>query len=637
MRRIFFASLVTGFTIGSALGQTLTQLGPFPTGNNHWCSSFVSQTKGFVCGEGLGLYRTEDGGLSWIKISLPGYQSEPLYNVTFINANIGVLSGNSATSQKDIYRTTDGGLSWQPVTSFPLGGSWYHQDYVSQTVGFMGSNGAIVRTTDAGATWQLRSGYPTCPVIYGMDFKDSNVGFVSGNDVPNNLYGVFRTTDGGQSWTRVMNQSSNDVIYLSDSVLLADAGTTIMRSENGGQTWFAAGLNVDTGLNDLERVTNTLVFGVSHAGDIWRSPDGGFTWTKVMKGEGDLPGNWSVEFYDSLVGSVVGVKGLIYRTTDGGLTWTRMNRGIGNDWDGIVAFSEDKLLMVGHHGYVQTTEDGGENFDIQLLDPPYWGRDTGFHSVSSIGSKFAFAVGAWGAMTRTVDGGKTWENLFGTISVDYYANDVWFTDPMNGWMAGWDYTPGWKSYTKRTTDGGLTWNTVEGANVPGMAIQVRGNLVWLQTSSEPHWRSTDGGQTFEMIMLPSNSGSSPAVMDMSFANDNLGYVVGFFGYIAKTLDGGKTWKQVGQMVDRQSILDVLAIGSEVWICGADQWGNGAFIKLSEDGGATWRTWNLPGQWTSPYQMTRVGRHLYVCGYAGGMWKIEGLKRLPSQTGPSLSR
>ncbi|MBK8268778.1 MAG: hypothetical protein IPK83_10940 [Planctomycetes bacterium] len=161
---------------------------------------FLDSQKGFLCGGMKGLYRTLDGGQHWTTIPLPGFQGDPLYNVTFLDANVGIVCGDSSGSGPDVYRTTNGGTTWTRVTAFPLGGSWYFQKYVSASTGFAGCNGAIVRTTNAGATWELRSGQPDCPVMTGMDFLDANVGFASGG-LPSFQVGVFKTTNGGLSWT----------------------------------------------------------------------------------------------------------------------------------------------------------------------------------------------------------------------------------------------------------------------------------------------------------------------------------------------------------------------------------------------------------------------------------------------------
>lgn len=626
MKNLFLCAFaVTHAAVSSA--QTLSKIAPLPAGANWGTVAFVSPTKGFICGTGKNFFKTLDGGITWTPIALPGYAGEPLYNVTFIDENIGLVCGNSAVGSIDVYRTTDGGNTWTRA-GFPLGGSWYHQDYVSSTVGFMGCNGALVRTTNAGATWPIRSQYPDCPVIYGMDFIDANNGFVAGDDVQNNQYGVFRTVDGGVTWQRVFDNVSNDVIYLTPTVLIAESGTSMYRSTDNGTTWIQIASGIHTGIGDLEKVDDHTIVGVSTGGDIWRSADGGVTWSQQYVGEGDLPGSWSVEFRTPLDGYVAGVSNLIYETHDGGVTWTRMHRGLASgEWNGIAAFTETSVSLVGHHGYAQTTQNAGLSWDIQLIDPPTFGRDTSYSAVSTVG-KLGVAVGHWGGLARTLDAGKTWTDLSGRLPVDYYANDVKMVDNLNGWVVGWDYTPGNLHYTRRTHDGGLTWQPADQVNIPGIAIDIVGSNVWIQTGGRPNWRSTNGGQSFQMVELPYNDGSNISAMDMSFANASLGYVCGFYGYLAKTTNGGASWIQVGHMIDNVTFIGVTAVGNELWVCGARQGGGSAFVKRSMDQGATWQTWSLPGQYTTPYKMVRTATSLYLTGYGGETWRMTGLPKIP---------
>ncbi|MBS1724047.1 MAG: hypothetical protein JSS66_13965 [Armatimonadetes bacterium] len=628
LARVPLTLVSLGALLQAAPAQTLTKIAPYPSNWGLWSATFLTPTKGFAAGDMKGLFRTDDAGLTWTKIALPGDPSAPVYNVTFINASIGIACGNSAQGSQDIYRTTDGGASWSLVPNFPLGGSWYHQDYVSQSVGFMGSNGALVRTMDSGQSWPLRSAYPTCPVIYGMDFLDANNGFVAGYQVSSNTGGVFKTTDGGANWTLVFSGSCNDVVSPAPGVLVADSGTLIYRSTNGGVDWSLASASVFTGLMDMDVVDSNVLVGVSAGGDIWRSPDRGSTWARMRIGEGDLPGNWSVDFRDALHGVVAGVQNLLYETRDGGMTWTRLNRGMSiAQWYGIAAFSDSRVALVGHHGYVQHTTDAGRHWEVKLLDPPTFGRDTAYSAVSAVGSSFAFAVGHWGGMARTVDAGASWTLMNGTVSSDYYANDVKFTDRSNGWMVGFDYSAV-KKYTQRTRNGGASWEVVSGANVPGVAVDVRGSRVWVQTSGAPHWRSTDGGNTFTMFSLALNEGSSPSVMDMEFASDTLGYVCGFDGYLARTLDGGATWTQLGRQAVGKTFIGLTAVADELWVCGASQGGGNAFVQRSLDKGTTWQVWPLAGQYTAPSKLVRVGTKLYITGYMGETWCISGLKKLP---------
>ena len=94
-----------------------------------------------------------------------------------------------------------------------------------------------------------------------------------------------------------------------------------------------------------------------------------------------------------------------------------------------------------------------------------------FNSIYFTDSMNGWAVGAFyvpginnygGAVFRTTDGGKTWEN---SIVLDFWSdlNDVYFSDPQTGWAVGYKKTGDLSGYLyegilMRTTDGGETWS-----------------------------------------------------------------------------------------------------------------------------------------------------------------------------------
>jgi len=298
-------------TLAPARQQWVRQ-SPLPTGRNLTGVSWATATHGLASGEALTLVETFDGGVTWRNVVLGSQTSgSPFYNVLCRDSQNYFVIGNSATTGRDIFRTTDSGTTWQRITQFPLGGSWYHIDFVSPTVGFMGSNGASVSTTDNGATWRLASGYPSCPVMYGMDFRDPLIGLCGGDRVagPDVGPGIFKTTDAGVTWVRKFSQSANDVLWLNDTTAIGIVGTSIYRSTNNGETWTQISSQIFTGLDEMALLPSGTIVGVSLAGDGWRSTDGGFNWTRTLEGIGSLPASWNVSFFDDQNGTIVGQSG----------------------------------------------------------------------------------------------------------------------------------------------------------------------------------------------------------------------------------------------------------------------------------------------------------------------------------------
>jgi photosystem II stability/assembly factor-like uncharacterized protein len=167
---------------------------------------------GFACNGGGGepspLYQSTDGGRTWVQRAVaptPGAQpiSEPGMwtaqpTLTGENGSATLLTGAAGTTLV-IYRTSDGGLSWQPVTLPGPRRSWT-ADLVDGTQWKLFSGTAILSTDNAGRTWQTtRSGIAIQPRTAPV-FVTAAIGWYdSGADARQ----VFRTADGGATWTRV--------------------------------------------------------------------------------------------------------------------------------------------------------------------------------------------------------------------------------------------------------------------------------------------------------------------------------------------------------------------------------------------------------------------------------------------------
>jgi len=593
---------------------------PLPTARNLSGVAWATATHAFASGDGLTLVETLDGGVTWNEVDLPGSSTDPLYNVSCVDANICVAIGNSSTIGPDVYRTSNAGLSWQRVTAFPVGGSWYHIDFVSPTVGFMGSNGATVRTQDAGATWTIRSGYPSCPVMYGMDFRDSLVGLCGGDRVSttDGGPGIFKTTDGGVTWVRKFSQSANDVLWLNDTTALAIVGVSIYRSTNAGETWTPISSQIFTGLDEMVVLPNGTIVGVSLGGDGWRSTDGGFNWTQTLVGVGGLPVNWNVSFFDDQTGAIVGQGGYFFKTTDGGLTWTPMNSGIGGvEFHDLEMFDDSTGLAVGDNGYYLRTTNGGNFWSVGRLQVTgiTLDRDESLQALSIVDQDFAVAAGNNGVVYKTFDRGATWESIgYPILPDDYYITDVKFINHDIGYVSG--TRPFVAILAYRTTDGGQSWTALD--SLPSHYVDfVDANHGWLATIGGTGFRTTDGGTNWTPMTFP-NNGSSPIISHMDFISQNVGWVVGWYGYAARTSNGGVTWTLQNISTPDEILLGLSALSeTEAYAVGIHQAPTSETASLyhTVDAGATWTRSFLPTDFLNNVFAAQSG-HIWTSGYDG---------------------
>ncbi len=627
--------LVTELASASPIGWQLQS--PRPTDRDIYDVAFVTPTHGFIVAVNRHLLETTDGGADWSTDIASDFGSYPFYAVVFPDPLHGYVTGNS----NDAWRTTDGGATWQQMATLQAG-SWDHLDFLDATTGFAGANGACSFTSDGGATWELRSGYPNCPVMYAMDFRDAQVGLVGGEVVLTAEYGIWKTTDGGVTWARKYPSAPNDLMWLSSQVAVADLGTEFLRSTDAGETWTVIGSGIWTGLSKFARAGGDLLVGVSHKGDIWRSADGGATWSFVFDGLGDLPGSWSIFFLDVARGWVAGPHGILLETQDAGLTWSLRNSGSGVQIFELQMLDDRFGLAACHNGYVLRTTDGGSFWETQKLEVTgqIFGRDETLRGVSVVDRSFAVVAGPGGTVFRTTDGGESWTSIgYPLLPGPFWIEDVEFVDHAKGWLVGVDYDLGMDKGIYRTADGGAIWTVAIRDNVGWESVDfVDPDHGWIGTTDRYFVRTTDGGANWIPGLLPAYF-AGPVVSDMEFANAQIGWVVGWFGYLAKTTDGGATWGLVDLGTADDNLLDLDVVSAtEVWVAGREQGTYRGFLYHSTDGGSTWTKEPMMDY---PYIPATVSATLSGAVWAGGyngliLHKAAGTVGVPPSGKPSTN-
>lgn len=289
----------------------------------------------------------------------------PLPNTAQIDASgsvVWVIVGEQATGAR-LFRSTDRGDSWQErpmppslpaILSFiddhegwamvPTGGSGVPPPPGGQCGGTV----LLAHTVDAGATWQQLAPTgmaPPGPCKGSLRFADAQRGFIGAYD-PNGSPLVYRTTDGGRSWSasqRLPDPPGFTTRTGGGATLgisrVAAFGTTLLvtafptnpatgtlytyRSTDGGASWTYAS-TAPNQHQDLAFVSAARWVQISSPGDSKETTDGGATWhpfaTTYSQAAPIAP---SVVFGDAQVGYAT-VRGAIQRTIDGGAQWTQI-------------------------------------------------------------------------------------------------------------------------------------------------------------------------------------------------------------------------------------------------------------------------------------------------------------------------
>ncbi|MEW6743706.1 MAG: hypothetical protein AB1486_13200 [Planctomycetota bacterium] len=497
-----YATSGTGVIVSDDAGLSW-QPRPTPSVPPYWQSIGVSPADRDVALFGSwweGIYRTEDGGLTWTRPS--GVPGEDLFSPTFAPTDpsrVYVGAGDG------VWRSLDGGLHFEQVLSGILsqgGLGWslavdslnaLHAYYTAWYLG-------LYETTDGGTTWQFKS-LPSgmlWPLAFAVDPADGQRLLIAYRD-------VFLSTDGGTTWSMVYDQDSH-VDALSFDPLdqqrfyaaLRTQGLSI--SSDGGLSWTPC---TDPGLDRAGGLVGAILPSASRpgllligdVGGVFRSLDRGQTFTRSNGGleSHATISDIAVDPFNPL--HLVALTGAsAFASDDGGTTWTESmgmvdftgysleaDRGLPGRyympaWDGTFWRSDDggatfypayslgmtfwKMaahptaggrLFAATEGGLYRSDDGGEHFTPAGL-PMQW---TWTVAISPVEPDLVYCVvGTTSIMYCSEDGGATWVQA--EASPGSIVREI-IPDPI---VADRAYTAGSASGFYRTEDRGRTWTSV---------------------------------------------------------------------------------------------------------------------------------------------------------------------------------
>ena len=325
---------------------------------------------------------------------------------------MGVASGG-------LFRTTDSGATWTPITDgkVPLGSTGCVAVADSDpNIIYLGTGSDGVRSnvstgrgmyksTDGGETWKFIGLYNAGQIgAVRIHPTNPNIVWVSAaGDVfkSNSERGVFKTTDGGQTWQRVLYISDTvgamdlelqpgnpNVVYAWMSHLERKPWTIISGSRDGGFFKSTDGgehfTHISTGLpGELIGKANLAVTAANPnriyalieakpGGGFYRSDDAGQTWSLINS----QPSLIQRPFYYTTLGAdpsnadvVYAGAESFYKSVDGGKTFTIFRTPHGDNHDIWINPKDSNVMIQSNDGGANVSTDGGRTWSSQMNQP----------------------------------------------------------------------------------------------------------------------------------------------------------------------------------------------------------------------------------------------------------------------------
>jgi photosystem II stability/assembly factor-like uncharacterized protein len=280
--------------------------------------------------------------------------------------------------------------SWRIVPNAPWDVRIEDVSFINATAGFLEASDSIYRTNDGGNTWVGVGAFPP-GYVRSIEFINDSVGFIGTLDQPPVPAAIFKTTNGGATWTNINSLLTNPPVngicgIAHHNNLVIAVGSVISEanvyvSNNAGSTW--SYINLASFANELIDVyildsLTWMIAGKSASAPanracIIRTNDGGLTWNRVATANAAGTYCWKIFMQPNGIG-VASVEDFgdasIFKTTDNGNTWIEMNINVTGAIDiGAISILNDTLIFTGaqHNTGNYYSRDGGLNWSSNFV------------------------------------------------------------------------------------------------------------------------------------------------------------------------------------------------------------------------------------------------------------------------------
>ncbi len=533
-------------------GESWTEINTGLTNVSHFSSfvkSFAVSGATLYAGTLGGVFRSEDKGNRWTHVSA---------GLTTLSArSLVVLGPTLYAGGGGVFRSDDGGDSWTEINA-GLTNLTVSVLAVLGTTLYAGTpGGGVFRWDDHSGAW-IHTGFADRAVwalaALGKSLYASAK--LTGPGKIDDTVGLFRSDDGGESWTRIWYHSVW-ALAISETTLYASPGNGVFRSLDGGKSWTQTGLeNINVG--SLEFAGNILYAG--SGGGVFRLENGAVSWSQVNNGLTATEIHSFAVLGETIYAGTRPCCG-IFRSEDGGNSWTQVNTGLTHLTVRSLAILGETIYAGTDEGFFRSVDKGDSWWQTGSRGLCVW-------SMAVLGE--TLYAGTSNGVYRSEDRGDSWMRVNqGSMNTHAQALVV---------LGKTLYAGTYRDGVFRSEDGGDSWTEIN-TGLTDLVINtfaVLGETLYAGTYRGGIFRLENGGNSWTQI----NTGLTTLnVCSLAVLGKTL-YAGAYSGGVFRSEDRGNSWTQVG--LTNLSVLSFVALGDALY---AGTRGSGVFrASLSEEQG-----------------------------------------------------
>ncbi len=463
-----------------------------------------------------------------------------------------------------VWKTVDCGILWQPVSDGQIATGSIGAIAVAESnpdVVYVGTGSAAIRSNviigrgayksvDAGKTWRLiglrEAGqigavvvHPTNPDIVWMAALGSPYG-------PNDDRGVFKTTDGGKTWARVLFVNRE-----------TGARVVAINPDNPNEVY--AGM-----YRGFRKGWDIISGGPATEGGIYKSADGGESWAKLEAGlPQKLIGKIDIDVARSnpkVVYAMIeapGPEGGLYKTEDAGLSWALVN-------------NEQRLRARPFYFHYVDVNPKNQN-EVWVNELSLWKSADGGKTFARVNTPHGDNHGIWfnpdnpdyaiqcndGGANVTQDGGKSWSTILNQPTAELYQVTLDDQFPYRLYAPQQDNStvvvPSLPPVSWSLDSPLQIWGQASGCETGQIAPRPDGSVIWGSCKGEVGRYSVATGQEQHYWVYPQNRyGTNPKDIKYRFPRQTVVYlsphdpktIYQASHVLHRSTDEGRTWETI---------------------------------------------------------------------------------------------